>query len=152
MSTNGLQVVTVRRLLYPDTNLHRVAYTVAAAAAALQVPQRRVRELLHNGQIPARNTGNQYLITGATLVIINRGPLTGINDHRDPAVFDVARLYTRSNLRSLLGTTVHVVRSLVENGRIKETESIGSARYVTGETIWEFLGGRDEPMRQRDTA
>ncbi len=150
MTTNGLQVATVRRLLFPDTDLKRIAYNASEAAAALQVPVNRVWNLLHSGHIPARHTGKRYIIPGGTLLDILDGEHPHINDHRDATVFEVDRLYTRSNIRFLLGATTNVVRGLVESGRLEETEAIGSARYVTGHTIMEFLGGADEPMRQQD--
>lgn len=150
MTSTGLQVATVRRLLFPDTDLRRVAYTATETATALGVPRHRLWNLLHSGAIPARNTGKQYLIPGGTILDILGEEHPHINDHRDAEVFTVDRLYTRANLRVLLGATTAVVRGLVESGRLPETEAIGSARFVTGKTLLDFLGGADEPMHQQD--
>lgn len=149
MTASSLRLAAVRRVLYPDADLRRIAYNAAEAATALGVDIRKVWALLRTGQIPARNTGKQYLLPGATLIDINEGrPLPGINDHRDPETFQVDRLYTRANLAVLLGTTRPVVRGLVEGGRVEETESIGSARYITGATVLAYLNGADEPLRE----
>jgi hypothetical protein len=147
--TRDLQVAVVRRLLYPDTDvLQRIAYDVVTSAAALGVTTRRMYALLHNAHIPSNNTGKSYLIAGGTLIDIHRGPLDGINDHRDPQVFDADRLYSRANLAVLFGVGTHVVRGLVERGRIEESEAVGYARYVPGSAVAEFLASPDEPMRE----
>lgn len=144
----AMQVELIRRLLYPDTTVKRISYDVPASAKALGVTERRLRALLHDGQIPSQNTGKRYLISGGTLLDILGCPHPDIHDHRDPSLLDPARLYTRANLCTLLGVTAAVGRGFVESGRIEESEAIGYARYIPGTAIAEFLAFADEPMRE----
>ena len=148
MTAPDFQVAAVRRLLYPDTGLKRIAYGVPEAADALEVSRRKLWALLRGGQIPALWTGRRWILPGGTVLAILGTEHPDINDHRDPLLLQADRLYTRANLTVLLGVTRPVVRGLVEGGRVEESEAIGSARYSTGATVRAFLGRVDEPLRK----
>ena len=151
MTTPDFQVAAVRRLLWPDKDAHlkRIAYSASEAADVFGVPVRKVWALLDAGQIRAPRTGRRYFLPGGTILdVLGVKEHPDINDHRDPAVFEVGRIYTRANRAVLFGTSNRVIRSLAESGRLEESEAIGSARYATGTDVLRFLDRVDEPLRK----
>lgn len=62
------RVVTETLARIPSTQPEQLAYSVARAAEACDVPQSVIRKAISAGQLRARSTGRQYIITREALL------------------------------------------------------------------------------------
>lgn len=154
---NTLPPSALRTLLFkssPD-ELSKVAYTVAETIEAFRQAQgpakvtpKTVWRLVRAGQLPTRNTGRQYLVSGATIVDVLKCAPEGINDPRD--VIDQERTYLVTDLVTILGLDYQSARRLAYAELSPET--IGTRLTVTGRAILDYLAGADAPMRHSASA
>lgn len=148
-------LTAVRSVLFGGNDgvvLSQVAYNTEQTIAAFgDVSPYTVRRLIHSGDLPTRNTGKQYLVSGATIVdVLGRKP-AGVNDPRE--VIDQAREYTLKQLATLLGLPYLIAHRLTHGTDPKITpERRGTRLFLPGHVILGYLGGRDEPIRYRPAA
>lgn len=135
----------LRTLLYDKPDLCRVAYTVAEAAAALNVPLMRVQRLVRAGELPTRNTGKRYIVSGSVIVDVLGRTHPDINDPR--AAIEPGTWYVLTELATLLGVSYGTAHRLAYNQRIHSARHAAGRPLFLGNDLLEYLAGYDEPMR-----
>lgn len=155
MST--LPASALRTLLFksnPD-ELSKVAYTVSETIVAFQqvhgtakVTPKTVWRLVRAGHLPTRNTGRQYLVSGATIVDVLQRTPEGINDPRD--TIDEERIYLVTDLVTILGLDYQAARRLAFAEL--SPKMIKNRLTVAGPAILAYLAGVDAPMRHSASA
>ncbi len=136
----------IRSCLFNDADtaaeLKQVAYSARDTAALFGIPEHRVWTLLRRGELKARHTNRQYLISGTILLKIR--PSADINDPH--MVIDPDKAYRLSDLATLFGVSYGIAHRLGRN-RIKPDRQMGVRPLFYGRTILAFLDGADEPLR-----
>lgn len=146
MSTPSTPTV-IRSLLFgnADAEIAQVAYNAEKAIAAFDASPYTVWRLIRSGDLPTRNTGKQYLISGATIVdVLGRTP-EGINDPRE--VISPDREYSLKHLAALLGVPYQIAHRLAHGANPKiAPERRGTRLFLSGAVILGYLAGHDEPI------
>lgn len=147
MSTPAEPTV-LRSLLFGGANstVLQVAYSAEKTIAVLNASPATVWRLIRKGELPTRNTGKQYLVSGATIVdVLGRRP-DGINDPRQ--VIDPDVEYSLAQLAGFLGVDYQIAHRLTyrENAPLTP-ERRGTRLFLPGRVIRDYLAGHDEPIR-----
>jgi hypothetical protein len=152
MSTPSAPAV-LRSLLFrnADAGLPAVAYNADDTIKAFGVSASTVWRLIRSGDLPTRNTGKQYLVSGAVIIdVLGREP-DGINDPR--RVIDPERQYFMKQFAALLGVPYQIAHRLTQGTDAKITpEREGTRLFLPGQAILAYLAGHDEPIRYRASA
>lgn len=127
-----------------DTSVLQVAYSVEDAIAAMGASPKTTWRLVRGGDLPTRNTGQQYRISGAVIVDIMGSKVNGINDPRK--VIDPARLYFLKHCATFLGVSYGIAHRLTQQSKLTPSRTNGRLLFP-GSTILDYLAGRDEPLR-----
>jgi hypothetical protein len=147
MSTPSTPSV-IRTILFgnADQDVPQVAYSAEKTIEVFDASPSTVWRLIRNGELPTRNTGKQYLVSGATIVdILGRTP-DGITDPR--RVIDPDREYFLKNLAAFLGVPYQIAHRLTHGTDAKITaERRGTRLFLPGHVILDYLAGHDEPIR-----
>lgn len=147
MSTPSEPTV-IRTLLFGGTNtdVPQVAYSAEKTIEVFDASAATVWRLIRKGELPTRNTGKQYLVSGATIVdVLGRKP-DGINDPRQ--VINPDAEYSIAQLAAFLGVTYHMAHRLTHRTPPKITpERRGTRLFIPGRVILDYLAGHDEPIR-----
>lgn len=147
MSTPSEPTV-IRTLLFGGTNtdVPQVAYSAEKTIEVFSASAATVWRLIRKGDLSTRNTGKQYLISGAVIVDVLGHKPDGINDPRQ--VIEPDTEYSIAQLAALLGVEYQIAHRLTrrENTPLK-TERRGTRLFLPGRVILDYLAGHDEPIR-----
>jgi hypothetical protein len=105
---------------------------------------------IHRGTLAARHTGRRYLVTGPAAVDAGLWNASTLVDYRQ--VIDVAVKYTLQELATLLGLSYWTARRLVSANRITAVNGRTVRVEIRGQSIVDYLDGRDEPMQHPESA
>lgn len=141
-------LTAVRTLLFGGavTDVSQVAYSAEKTIEVFGVSAATVWRLIRKGDLPTRNTGKQYLVSGATIVdVLGRTP-DGINDPRQVIAPDTE--YSLAQLAALLGVGYEIAHRLTRREDLPLTpERRGTRLFLPGSVILDYLAGHDEPIR-----
>jgi hypothetical protein len=147
MSTPSAPAV-LRSLLFrnADASLPKVAYNADETIRAFGVAPSTVWRLIRSGELPTRNTGKSYLVSGGVIIdVLGREP-KGVNDPR--RVIDPEQQYLMKQFAALLGVPYRIAHRLTQGADAKVTpERLNSRLFLPGRVILDYLAGHDEPIR-----
>lgn len=131
-----------------DGQVVKCAYSTEETIAAFgpAVSRKAVKRLIQRGDLPTRNTGRQYFISGAVIIdVLGRRP-EGINDPRE--VIEPERLYFLKDLATFLGVSYGIAHRLTQGKTPDIDPDRSNGRFlIPGSTILEYLAGHDDPLR-----
>jgi hypothetical protein len=150
MSTPAEPAV-LRSLLFrnTDVDLPQIAYNAEQTIKAFGVvSESTVWRLIRSGELPTRNTGKSYLVSGAVIVDVLGHTPEGINDPR--RVIDPEQRYVMKQFAALLGLPYQIAHRLTQGTDPKiATERLGTRLFLPGRVILDYLAGTDEPIHYR---
>jgi hypothetical protein len=138
----------IRSLLFGGAaaDISQVAYSAEKTIEVFGVAPATVWRLIRRGELPTRNTGKQYLVSGATIIdVLGRRP-DGINDPRTVITPDTE--YSLHQLATFLGVPYQIAHRLTHRRDAPLTpERRGTRLFLPGSVILDYLAGSDEPIR-----